>query len=394
MTILRDSLDTLTQAFQEYQQTNDQRLAELEAKKGVDPLLVEKLDKLDSFITQKSMAVQQHIIKSRPLMGNPQEIQGTDYRMEEAFKTYVRKGEANDLVQKNLSTTEQGYLVPQVFVDRINQAIETHCPLRRLCSVITISGSAVDLLLDQKGTEVGWVGESEDRVLTKNPTAAKLTIPVHEIYARIRATQKLLDDAHVNIESWLSNSVAEKMAMVEHEAFLTGNGEKKPKGILSYATTSSKNWKWGTLEHVVTQKGDQISLDDLMNLMAALKPEFMNNAVWVMSRATLKEIRKLKSSDGYYLWQPALDEKRSQTLMGYPIEIADEMPGLSSKVVTSPVLFGNFKAAYQIVDRAGISTLRDPFTAKPYVEFYTTKRVGGDIINFEALKVLKSSDAN
>lgn len=390
----QQSFDTLVQAFQEYKTTNEQRLCELERKGSADALLSDKLSRLDLVLDQKMDHLKKlELATKRPVLGS--EGRGQAYEslaQKQGFLTYVRQGEISALETKGLHTQtseEGGYLIPQVISERIGETLTAHSPLRRLATVIEISSGALELLLDKKGAEAAWTGEVDPREETAAPQLQKLTIPTHELYAKPKATQKLLDDAKANVEEWLTRAIATKMAQMEHQAFLTGNGDKKPRGILSYDTVLGAQWTWGKLEHVLSnQNGEGIHMDHLIQLMMSLKPEFMPGASWVMSRSALSEIRKLKAADGSYLWQPALDTSFKSSLFGYPIEIADDLPAYKEKAACQPVLFGNFKAGYQIVDRAGIQILRDPYSAKPYIEFYATKRVGGDVVNFEAIKVL------
>lgn len=385
--------DTLAQAFQEYKSTNDARLKELETKGGADAAFLEKMTRLDQAIDQKIDQLQKlEIAYKRPsLEANNGSASYLDLEQKATFLKYVRRGETGEREMKTLSATtnqDGGYLIPQIVVDRIGEDLQAHSPIRRLASVMEISSSSVDLLLDKKGAEAGWVGETDERPATNTPEVQKLNIPVHELYAKPRATQKLLDDAQINVEEWLAQTIALKMAQMENQSFLSGDGDKKPKGIFSYETVSGDIWTWGKLEHVAVA-GEDITMNDLINLMSALKPDLVSQACWLMSRSALAEVRKLKGSDGYYLWQPTLGDSFKSSLFGYPIEIADDMPAYRKREASTPILFGNFKRGYQIVDRSGIYTLRDPFTAKPYVEFYTTKRVGGDVVQFEAIKILK-----
>jgi HK97 family phage major capsid protein len=385
--------DTLTQAFQEYKSANDARVHELETKGNINASLLDKLNQLNQSSEKRMEQLQKlDIALRRPnFESSTHSPSYLDLEQKAAFLNYVRSGENNDRETKTLSTLnnqEGGYLIPQVVADRIGQDLHAHSPLRRLANVMQITSSSVDLLLDKKGAEVGWVGETEERGQTGTPEVQKLNIPVHELYAKPRATQKLLDDARINVEAWLAQAIAVKMAQAEHLTFLLGDGNKKPKGILRYQTVPQNAWEWGKIEHVQVA-GETITMDDLINLMSALKPDLLSQACWLMSRSALAEIRKLKSEDGDYLWQPSIGESFKSSLFGYPVEIADDMPGYKKNEASTPVIFGNFKVGYQIVDRSGIHVLRDPFTAKPYVEFYTTKRVGGDVVQFDAIKVLK-----
>lgn len=376
MSNMQPVIDTLTQAFQEYKTTNDAKITQL----------TQTLDQKMEHVQKLDMAYR------RPTLESDAETPSyLDIEQKAAFLQYVRSGETMGRETKTLATlsnSDGGYLIPQVVADRIGQDVHDYSPLRRLANVMQVSSSSVDLLLDKNGAEVGWVGETDDRNATATPELQKLNIPVHEIYAKPRATQKLLDDARINVEEWLAQSIAIKMAQIEHLSFLIGDGQKKPRGILSYETAERAGWKWGLLEHV-NAAGEGIIMDDLINVMSALNPDLLSQACWLMSRSALAEIRKLKSNDGYYLWQPAVGDSFKSSLFGYPVEIADDMPPYKKGEASNPILFGNFKVGYQIVDRSGIQVLRDPFSAKPYVEFYTTKRVGGDVVQFDAIKVLK-----
>ena len=289
--------------------------------------------------------------------------------------------------------TDGGYLIPQVIATRISHELRDLCPIRALASVISISSSAVELLVDRESPEVGWVAETEERPETKAPNLAKIRIPVHELYAKPRATQKLLDDACINVEEWLASRIAGKMAQVENQAFLRGDGNNKPKGFLAYETVKRADLEWGKIEHVMTGKDgafmDQDPADVLIDAIYAMKSEYQRGAVWLMSASAHASIRRLKDKNGLYVWQPGLSLETGPTLLGHKVVIIDDMPVLNPGDVSDSIVFANLKEGYQIVDRMGTRVLRDPFSAKPYVEFYTTKRVGGDVINFDAFKVIK-----
>ena len=311
-----------------------------------------------------------------------------------AFKNYVRKGD-DSLLQKSLSTesdAQGGYLVPTKIEERLTRQLEISSPLRRLSSTLTISTSAVEMLLDRNGAEVGWTQEIGDRNETGTPQLMKIRIPVHELYAKNRATQKLLDDSEVDIEAWLSSRVANKMSQMENVAFVLGDGNNKPRGFLTYPTAAKADVEWGQLEALKTgvqgdfAEGNQI--DILVDTINALSPLYQKGAVWLMSPSALAAVRKLKDHNQQSLWQPALGEASPATLLGYPVEVVEEMPALVAGTASNAIVFGNFKEAYQIVDHTGTHVLRDPYSSKPYVEFYTTKRVGGDVVNFEAIKVI------
>jgi HK97 family phage major capsid protein len=374
MTSVNETVDSLVQAFQEFKSTDHKELEE-------------KVSQLDRIIAATK----------RPTLGDVNMtsiLEDTEYK--KAFTQYIRRGEEGplqSLEHKNLSTlvdSDGGYTIPQTLVNRIELDLSQSSIIRGLANVMQVSSSSVDLLLNKKGAEVGWTGESDDRKETGSPELQKLTIAVHEMYAKPRATQKLLDDSAINVEDWLIQAVALRMAELENQAFLFGDGTKKPKGLLSYPTDATASW--GKFAHVPCAKDKEIELvDGLVSMTTSLKTPYLNDATWLMSQVTLDKIRKLKGKDGRFLWQPNLEGGTPSLLMGYKVHLCDELPAFGDDKIKTPLVFGNFKRAYQIVDRQGTNVLRDPYSAKPYVEFYTTKRVGGDVINFEALVILKTN---
>ena len=368
MNTVNEAIDTLTQAFGEFKTSQEERFRHLE------------------------------LSYKRPAFETSGTFSHTETEQKKALLSYVRQGEAKQLESAEIKSltagveADGGYLIPQVVADRIGRDLQDLSPIRAISSVITISASAIELLLDKDGAEVGWVTETAERKETKTPNLMKLRIPVHELYAKPRATQKLLDDARVDVESWLAGRIATKLAQVENHAFIHGDGDNKPKGFLSYETKERAELEWGKLEHIKTGKdgafSEENAADILIETMNALKPEYQKGAVWLMSRSAHAMVRKLKDQNHQYLWQPGLADEVSPTLLGHPVVLAEDMPALVAGTASKSIIFGTFREGYQIVDRAGMRILRDPFSSKPYVEFYTTKRVGGDVINFEALKVI------
>lgn len=398
---IQTPLDDLARTFEEFKSTNNERLAALEKGRPQDPLDEEKMARLEVSLgnTEKRLK-QMEVLLSRPAV---ETIREPHPGHAHAFMEYIRKGLDTSLhgyEQKALSTTpdrDGGYLVPSGLHDRLYTTLQVASVMRQLASIREISTSALELLIDKEMADTGWVTETEDRVETRTPELAKIRIPVHEMYARPRATQKLLDDALLNVEDWLSQKIAQKMAAMENTAFISGDGVNKPKGILSYETDSGDDWQWGHLEEIRTGvKGDfteDLGAINLQDTFFSLKPQYLPGSSWLMSRSAQASIRKLKDADsGRYLWEPPLSGSLTPTLLGYPVVISDDMPALIEGEVSKAIVFGNFKEGYQIIDRTGIRVLRDPYSAKPYVEFYTTRRVGGDVVNFEALKVLNFSD--
>lgn len=387
--IIRDAVDALHQAFQEFKTANDERLTELEAKGVVDPLLDEKVNRLNEALDRS----QSRLNRLETAAGRPYFPHTFEHNTAEkaAFFSYVRKG-MDGMEQKSLTSLNDasgGYLIPPSMLDKIHSTMDVTSPMRKISRVTSISTDALELLQEKGAADVGWVAETADRPETQTPELQKIRIPVHQIYAKPRASQKLLDDASVDIETWLAQKIAEKMTLSENISFIIGDGNGKPRGILTYEMVEIGRGAWGKFETVPTKSNDTLADGDvLFEAFHALKAKYLSGATWLMSRSAMAAIRKLKDGNRQYLWQPSMIEGTPATLMGSPVVIADDMPVLEPKKASTAIAFGNFREAYQIVDREGLHVLRDPFSAKPYIEFYATKRVGGDVINFDALKLI------
>lgn len=314
-------------------------------------------------------------------------LSGEDSRNQNGgFSHFLRKG-IDDYSQKAMissSDKEGGYLIPESSIHLINQHLKEHSPLRQFANTVTVGTASYDLLLDRVEAVSGWVGETDDRPETKVSDLVKISIPVHEIYAKPRVSQRLLDDASINIESWLSEKIAQKMVHMENQAFLYGDGQGKPKGILTYPQVATGKGEWGKFESFQINAQGKEAANDLIDAFYSLKADYLAGSCWMMSPKTAASIRKLQEKSGAYLWQNSFSSMTPSTLLGYPVYLCDELDSDKGNMV----LFGNLRETYQIVDRQQMSVLRDPYSAKPYVEFYATKRVGGDVINFDALKVI------
>lgn len=328
------------------------------------------------------------------------EEQYSAYR--DAFGSFLRKNtpvltEAEVKALQVGVDADGGYLVPADTTGRIVTRVFELSPMRQIASIVTISTDALEGVndIDEAGG-AGWVGETEARPATATPTLGKWRIPVHEQYAMPEATQQILDDAAVDVEAWLAAKVADRFARVEAAAFITGNGVARPRGIATYPTSTANDdtRPWGTFQHVNTgANGDFASsnpADVLFDLIGAFKDAYLQNARWLTRREVITRVRKFKeATTNAYIWQPGLQQGQPQTLLGYPVTIAQDMPALAAGSLSAA--FGDFALAYQIVDRIGLRTLRDPYTNKPYVRFYTTRRVGGAALHFEAVKFLRFS---
>jgi len=303
-----------------------------------------------------------------------------------SFPTYLRSKDDRAIEAKALqvgSNPDGGYWLPTAIDNRIITQVFETSPMRQLAYIETISTDALEIPNDLGEFDAGWVGEEDSRTETNTSQTGVLRIPVHEIYASPKATQKLLEDAAIDIEAWIAKKIADKFSRVEASAFINGNGIKKPRGILTYPAGTGNP---GQIEQVVSGNATGITSDSLINVMIALKEPYVPGSTWLMRRATVGKVMLLKDGDGQYIWRAGLEAGKPSVLLGYPVMQAADMPAVGA--AATPIAFGNFREGYTIVDRLGISTLRDPFTAKPFVVFYTRKRVGGDVTNFEAFKLM------
>lgn len=323
-------------------------------------------------------------------------------KFEEYSDAYWRGGK--DAVTGNMQAVMQvavgpdgGYWVTPDRTGRISSRIFETSPIRQVAAVETISTDRLEGPADTDEISSGWVGETEPRPGTDSAQAGEWAIDVHEQYAEPRSTQKLLDDATRDVGAWLEQKGADKFSRGENTAFVTGDGNKKPRGFLSqkFAATSDKAGRpWDTVQYVITgvsggfAAGNGAGFDNLKDLMLALKTGYRNGSRWTMNRLTMGEVMKMKDADGRPLWQPSLQpDQFNIMLLGYPILEAEDMPDMAADSYS--IAFGNWGVSYQIVDRLGIRVLRDPYTTKGFVKFYMTKRVGGDAVNREAYKVMK-----
>lgn len=335
--------------------------------------------------------IQRNIVgKSMPLSGNV-----NDYNMKKDFENYLRTG-IDNFSKKSLTESDEhgALLLPQEVIDRISEKIKYLSPMRAISRIMTVSGNSVEMLVDEKSMDAGWAGKDDTtRNETTTPHLRKITIPVYEIYARPKASKRLLDDAKIDVEQWLINKIAEKFAMLENQAFINGEGEDKPKGFLQYQTSTDAERDFEVLQIFYTgAKGKfqdkMTAINLLIDMVCSLKPVYVKNAKWLMSRSALAAVRRLKNGDGVGIWQPSLAESMPSTLLGYPVIIDDDMPALDEESGSKSIAFGDFSSGYQIIDRQELSVLRDPYSSKPFVEFYSTKRTGGAVVDFDAIKIL------
>ena len=386
------ALQDFNRTFEDFKESNDQRLAEIEKRGASDVLSEEKVTRIDRAIDALTIKAQRV-----PLSGA--QVSASSLQHKSAFDAYVRKGDAARLMrieEKSLSVgsgPDGGYLVPPETEATINRSLKTISPIRGIAGVRQVSGSVYNRPFATSGPDSGWVAETAARVTGNTPVLANLQFPTMELYAMPAATSVLLDDSIVNIDEWLAEEVRIAFALQEGAAFVTGDGINKPKGFLSYTTVANASWTFGNLGYIATGVAGAFPAtnpgDKLLDLIYAAKAPYRANGTFVMNRGTQSVIRKMKDGQGNYLWQPAAKAGETPSLMGYPVAEAEEMPDIAASSLS--VAFGDFSRGYLIVDRAGIRVLRDPYSSKPYVLFYTTKRVGGGVQDFDAIKLLKFS---
>lgn len=401
ITEVKSAAETLARAFEEYKSVNDQRLHELERKGSSDVLLTDRLGRLDGVIGKLQDDVSSvKTALQRPAFGAALKIEdGGDSSYKSGFLRYVTKGVEPETGQKDMSVVNDpagGYMVPTEMSARIVTRQYETTPMRQIATVMGITTEAVEMLRDTNEPDATWASELATRADTAEGALGRIRIAAHELYAQPRATQKLLDDAVINVEEWLINKVADKFARRENNAFVVGDGVAQPRGFASYTTqaVSDGTRSWGVLEHVITGVDGAFAAsnpaDALISLMHKLRVGYMPGAVWLMPRSVAELIRRFKeNTTNAYIWQPGLQAGTPATLLGFPIQLAEDMPSPAAGSLS--LAFGNFREGYTIVDRIGVRVLRDPYTAAPFVRFRCSKRVGGDVTNFEAIKFLRFS---
>jgi HK97 family phage major capsid protein len=380
----------LLEAFHAFKEANDERLAEIEKRMSADALIEEKVERIGKAVDELTLKAR------RPAIGGTEKAPDTrEHRA--AFEAYVRKGETQglfDIERKSMSIASNpdgGYLVPQETETEIGRRVSSLSPIRAIADVRQVSTTLYKKPFMLTGAAAGWVGETAPRPETAAPTLSELLFPAMELYAQPAATQALLDDAAVDLDRWIADEVQVAFAEQEGTAFVTGNGTNRPRGFTDYPKVADASWSWNNIGYIATGVAGAFPAsnpsDKLLDLIYALKAGYRQNGTFVMNRKTQAAIRKFKDADGNYLWQPPAAADGKASLMGFPVAEAEDMPDIGTD--TYALAFGDFRRGYLIVDRIGVRILRDPFTAKPYVLFYTTKRVGGGVQNFEALKFMK-----
>ena len=401
----RAAMHEVMAAFEAFKGANDARLAELEKKASADTPLEEKVARIDAAVGSAQARLDRALSETRrPQLGDgvapsggfavPAPLKGEETKS--AFAAYMTGGSTLGLELKaGLSSgpTSGGYVVPPETERAIERRLMAGSPMREIATVRTVGSGVFRKPVSTAGVEAGWVAETAARPETDPATLALLEFPSADLYACPAATQSLLDDALIDLDEWLAAEVEDAFSAQETEAFVNGDGTNKPRGFLDYDLVEDGDQEWGEIGYVASGAAGAFPVsnptDRLIDLIYAPKALYRPNARFVMNRRTVGTVRKFKDGDGNYIWQPAQRPGDTASLLGYPVTEIETMPDIGADAAA--IAFGDFQRGYLIVDRAGVRVLRDPYSAKPYVLFYTTKRVGGGVQNFDALKVMKFS---
>ncbi len=434
-------INALQQTFEEFMAENDTRLEGIE-KRFDDVVQSEKVDRINAHITalqeafdeaRKSIArltvggaggederqtrvnaARMVNIQARKRVATPDDVDVDAYRAYVSAFSHLVFQECNvDNLAPDIraalsvgSDRDGGFLVPIEMATEIERRLFETSEMRQISRVISISGTAWEApYKSADATSGGWVGEKQGRPRTDSPTVGMQRIEPHEQYAFPEVTQTMLDDGAIDVETFIVDETEDKMERTENVAFVSGNGVLKPKGFLDYATAATtaddKARDWGILQYVPTGASGGFptisgipgasDADSLITLMSKLHPSYRPRARWVMNRTTEATVRKMKDGDGRYLigFGDLRDDAFGFSLFNTPITNLEDMPDIGADSFS--IGYGDFRRGYYIIDRIGFRVLRDPYTNKPYVGFYITKKTGGDVRNFDAIKLAKFS---
>jgi HK97 family phage major capsid protein len=312
------------------------------------------------------------------------------------IEQYLRRGIETGLETKAIGSSSDsigGYAVPKEIDEQIDSTLNAISPIRSIANVVKVGSAGYRKLIASGGTPSGWAGYEADRPETGTPAFTEIVPASGELYANPAASQQMLDDAMFDVEAWLAQEIASEFARAEGAAFVAGSGVNQPLGFLSSPTLAALDGvrPMGTLQTIGTGVAGGFAASDpedvLIDLVQSLRSSYRQGAVFVMNSATAAEIRKFRTADGAFMFQPSLAAGQPATLLGYPLIEAEDMPDIAAGSLS--IAFGNFKAGYVVAERNATTILRDPYTNKPYVHFYATKRVGGQVVNSESIKLLQ-----
>lgn len=318
---------------------------------------------------------------------------------QKAFAAYVRRGDEDALKSLALDTkglntavsAEGGYLVDPKTAEQVEHVLRSGASIRAISRVVQVEASAYDVLIDHNEIGAGWIDEVAAVAETTSPLIDRISIPLHELSASPKASQRILDDVAFDVEAWLAERIADRFLRAESAAFVNGDGIGKPTGFLTKTMIADASWAWGNIGYVATGTSGAFDAnepaDSLIELVYALGAEYRANAAFVMNSKTAGDVRKMKDTQGRFLWVEGLEAHHPARLMGYPVAMVEDMPDIAAD--SHAIAFGDFGHGYTIAERPDMRILRDPYSAKPNVMFFATKRVGGDVTDFAAIKTLK-----
>ena len=391
----RQAQNELMGVFHAFQNANDERLEAIERKVASDILLEEKVDRIDRALSNAQSSLDRLSLVSRRPHASVENI--IDSERKNAWASYMRRGDENAIARieaKSLSSSvasDGGHVAPPEVQAIIERTLASISPMRRIAAVRPTTSGNFRKPVSTTSAQAGWVAETGARAQTNTPNLELLSFPIGEIYALAAATQTLLDDAAVDIDSWLASEIAQSFAVAEGAAFISGDGTNKPKGLLAYNIVADNVQTYGDLGYVASGAAGAFAtanpVDKLVDLTYAPKTPYRANSSFLMNRRTLSQVRKFKDSNGNYIWQPSLVSGQPTTLLGYAVYECEDMPDIAAN--SHSIAYGDFEKGYLIVDRTDVRVLRDPYSNKPFVLFYVTKRVGGGVQDFSAIKLMK-----
>ncbi len=332
----------------------------------------------------------------RPALSTAAELKAPHVK---AMAAYLRRGDDEALRSLHVETkalntaveAEGGFLVDPRTSDMIETILRSGGSIRSLARVVQVDAGAYDVLVDHTDIGAGWVDELASAGETEAPLVDRISITLHELSAAPTASQRILDDAAFDVEAWLGERIADRFLRAEAAAFVSGNGIGKPKGFLTKPAIENGSWAWGSIGYVATGSGGDFDPNDpadaLIEAVYALPAEYRAGAAFVMNSKTAGEVRKMKDAQGRFIWAEGLNVAQPALLCGYPVLVAEDMPDIDADA--HAIAFGNFEKGYTIAERPDLRVLRDPYSAKPNVMFYATKRVGGDVTDYAAIKTVK-----
>jgi len=392
MNELQSLIEEQSKAFHQFKNANNQRLSALEESGHSDPVLDQKVNKANEDVGRIIKMIEKLEVRmNRPGTGGSVLDSMDPGPSVKAMDNFMRSGDISEMKSMSIGTdADGGYAIPTELDANLKNYMFDANVIRQIATVKNIGSAKYSKAVNTGGLSAGWVGETAARPETVTPTIAEVAPPTGELYANPAATQWMLDDADFDLANWLITEIKGKFASMEGTAFISGNGTNQPKGVLDYtsATTEDDVRAFGTLKHTVTAGATAIAGDELINLSYDLRSVYRRGAVWLMNSKTAAYIRKLKDSNGLYLWQPNFQSGQPAELAGYRCLIDESMPDMATGDVS--VMFGNFTMGYEILDR-NTNMLRDPYTNKPYTLFYTTKRVSGMVVDSNAIRLLQQA---